>query len=194
MVPPRVKLREAPRSWHHLTRPAHGVTTILRDCRSQNKIRVRYALGLRQKGLAIGYGLRCGFFLRTASHNPWRVRTAKHACVQSWEWAGHNTRVLQPPGRNSLAVCHQGLSLHVSCPHSLAEPEHPSTATKARGTLGILALSSPPCLATPHHLLGLGPWPYVRLRMLNARSHSAAFSSSRDSALTLPAYASSAAS
>ena len=138
VVPPRVKLCEAPRSWHHLTRPAHDVTTILRDCRAQNKIRVRYALGLRQKGLVIDYGLRCGFFLRTASHNPWRVRTAMHACVQSWEWAGHNTRVLQPPGRNSLAVCHQGLSLHVSCPHRLAEPEHPSTATKPEGHSGSL--------------------------------------------------------
>ena len=51
VVPPRVKLCEAPRSWHHLTRPAHDVTTILRDCRAQNKIRVRYALGLRQNGL-----------------------------------------------------------------------------------------------------------------------------------------------
>ena len=86
--------------------------------------------------------------------------------------------------RDSLIVCHQGLSLHVSCPHRLAEPEHPSTAAKAGGTLRILALSSPPCLATPHRLLGLGPWPYVRLRMLNARSHSAAFTSRRDSALT----------
>ena len=138
VVPPRVKLCEAPRSWHHLTRPAHDVTTILRDRRAQNKIRVRYALGLRQKGLVIGYGLRCGFFLRTASHNPWRVRTAMHACVQSWEWAGHNTRVLQPPGRNSLAVCHQGLSLQDSCPHRLAEPEHPSTATRPEGHSGSL--------------------------------------------------------
>ena len=51
VVPPRVKLCEAPCSWHHFTRPAHDVTTILRDCRAQTKIRVRYALGLRQKGL-----------------------------------------------------------------------------------------------------------------------------------------------
>ena len=36
VVPPRVKLCEAPRSWHHLTRPAHDVTSILRDCRAQN--------------------------------------------------------------------------------------------------------------------------------------------------------------
>ena len=114
-----------------------------------------------------------------------------HACVQSWEWPGHSTRVLQPTARNSLAVCHQGLSLHVSCRHRLAKPEHPSTAT---GTLGILALSLPLCLATPHHLLGMGPWRYVRLRMLNARSHSAAFSCSRDSAVTLLACASLAAS
>ena len=85
-----------------------------------------------------GYGLRCGFFLRTASHNPWRIRTAMRACVQSWEWPGHNTRVLQPTGRNSLAVCHQGLSLHVSCPHRSAEPEHPSTATRPKGHLGSL--------------------------------------------------------
>ena len=34
VVPPRVKLCEAPRSWHHLTRPAHDVTSILRDCRA----------------------------------------------------------------------------------------------------------------------------------------------------------------
>ena len=138
VVPPMVKLCEAPRSWHHLTRLAHDVTPILRDCRAQNKIRVRYALGLRQKGLVIGYGLRCGFFLRTASHNPWRSRKAIHACVQSWEWAGHNTCVLQPPGRNSLAVSHQRLSLHVSCPHTLAEPEHPSTATRPEGHSGSL--------------------------------------------------------
>ena len=186
VVPQRVKLCEAPRLWHHLTRPAHDVTTILRECRAQNTIRVRYALGLPQKGLVIGYGLRYGFCLRTASNNPWRVRTPLHACVQSWEWAGHSTRVLQPPGRNSLSVCHQGLCLHVSCPHQLVEPEHRSTTAKAGRTLRILGLSSPPCLATPHHLLGLGPWPYVRLRMLNARSHSAALSSSRDPAFTLP--------
>ena len=43
VVPPRVKLCEAPRSWHHLTRPAHDVTTIVRDSRAQNKMRVRYA-------------------------------------------------------------------------------------------------------------------------------------------------------
>ena len=36
VVPPRVKLCEAPRSWHHLTRPAHDVTSILRDCQAQN--------------------------------------------------------------------------------------------------------------------------------------------------------------
>ena len=36
VVPPRVKLCEAPRSWHHLTRPAHDVTSILRVCRTQN--------------------------------------------------------------------------------------------------------------------------------------------------------------
>ena len=82
-----------------------------------------------------GYGLRCGFFLPTASHNPWRGRTAMHACVQSWEWPGHNTRVLQPTGHNSLVVCHQGLSLHVSCPQRLAVPEHPSTATRPEGHL-----------------------------------------------------------
>ena len=36
VVAPRVKLCEAPRSWHHLTRPAHEVTSILRDSRAQN--------------------------------------------------------------------------------------------------------------------------------------------------------------
>ena len=169
VVPPRVQLCEAPRSWHHLTRLVHNVTTILCGCRAQNRIRVRYALGLRQQGLVIGYGLKYGYFLRTVLHNPWRVRTALHACMQPSERVGHSTRVVQPPGRNSLSVCHQGLSPHVSCPHTMAEPEHPSTTAKAGGTLGILALSSPPCPATPHHLLGLGPWPYVRLRMLNAR-------------------------
>ena len=51
-----MKLFEAPRSWHHLTRPAHDVTTMLRDCRAQNKIRVSYALGVRQKGRAIRFG------------------------------------------------------------------------------------------------------------------------------------------
>ena len=102
VVPPTMKLCEAPRSWHHLTRPADDVTTILRHCRAQNTIRVRYALGLRQKGLVIGYGLRYAFWLRTASHTLGRVRTALHACVQSWEWVGQSTPVLQPPGRKSL--------------------------------------------------------------------------------------------
>ena len=74
-------------------------------------------------------------FLRSASHTPWRVRTALHACVQSWEWPGHSTSVLQPTGRNSLSACHQGVAPNVSCPDCHAIVARQSSSLAGAGAL-----------------------------------------------------------